>query len=134
MKIKDLKKLGLTEKEINNLEVSTESAIVHSEFNKDAGRRWIPGSADIDYRDAATARLIKSKTSFLSEKNIFGSVAKRVISLICPGCEKVLGGRSSGGSFAGPMSGMNFNAKCDQCNISVSLTMPGNGIGVTFHE
>lgn len=120
MKLKELiETFGLSEKEIGDINLSPEQVLVHRETNSgDSGR------------ELAVVSMIRERTSFSSEANIFRTMAETFIRLKCPVCYGALGGRFNGGSG----NQLSYAAKCTDCNVTVRLSMPSDGIRITFDD
>lgn len=87
-------------------------------------------TTDSRYRELAVESVIRDELSFRSTGNSYMEVAKRLVEITCPSCQRgmlVVGGGSSGGSCT-------VNYRCDYlgCKTEVSLTMPPDGLSVQF--
>ena len=81
------------------------------------------------YRKAAIRMCLNARTSFHSDTNTDAELMSSLISITCPKCKRKMKlNPSSGGSSESYTTGWH----CDKCKISVSLTMPDDGIVVHF--
>lgn len=127
MKLSELKeKFGLTDKDIDGLEISPEQVVVHREFNRRRGS--FGQERGPDYRERAVEHLLDQKASFRSEGNIFSEVARKTIALRCPVCSELVDSRFTSGAG----KHYSYGGMCIPCKVEVSLSLEWDAIGVVF--
>jgi ribosomal protein S27E len=121
MKIEELKKLGLLEKTLAELEIDAAYAITRDEFNREAERDAKP------YRERAIDRLLEAKVSWHSNANIVYEVAKASLRLECLYCGGLMAYAGGGGNF----SVTTVRLRCENCKAEGAVTLLNEGISFT---
>ena len=118
MQIKDLNKLEITKKTIDEYYVDVGQIICSDEFSKHI--------KDSDHRERSVKRLIESKRSFCSNANILYTLMQQYVKVECPTCHTPMS--VSGGGGSGDFSTTNY--RCNSCKTKINLTLPHNGVGI----
>ena len=121
MKLKDaVKKLGISQKVVDELEESAATLLASDEFNRREPRRLPGEEPGPDYRERAINRAIKAQVPFYSDGNLVYDLVKRYVRILCPYCGVLITGHGGGGTA--DYMGVDFRCVC------------GAGAHLCFHD
>jgi hypothetical protein len=123
MNLKELvEKEIVTKRTLDGMYVNVLEALKSEEFE----RRNFEGC----YRKRAVERAIKLKVGFTSEINTLTTLAEKLIDVSCPHCHKSM--KFNGG--CGSSTTYTVCYECAKCKCAVRVTLPSDGIEVTYKE
>ena len=123
---------GITLDDVKDLEIDPVLAVTNKEWNRP--RRGLAGQSQEDYRDRVVNRLMTNRVGFDADNNTFRTDASRCVNFAGPAGGALIVGQGDGGAICGVIQGASLKGHCKQCAITVSLTMPPNGLSVRFHD
>jgi hypothetical protein len=108
--------------------------VAHEEFNRQESplQRAFPDRTKMDYRERAIKRVLNAKVDFHSDSNTTSDLIKQIVPYVhCPVCHAPTSPVSGGG---GDSHVWTANYQCPTCKTKVSLSMPHDGISVSFWQ
>lgn len=116
-------KLGITDRELAEFDViDPAQLVVMDEF---LSRK--PG----EYRERAVKRLLKARVSFSAVCSITLELLHKTVKPVCPCCQKTL---QLDEVASGDMHRWTVHATCKACRLKINLSVPVDGIDITFEE